>query len=69
MRNRVLCNVPEKERQSFKELLTLAQPVLKAIQKCCDKDISKLEIIDDDDLEIIQNEYSSNYSKDDDLER
>ena len=27
------------------------------------------EIIDDDDLEIIQNEYSSNYSKDDDLER
>ena len=26
------------------------------------------EIIDDDDLEIIQNEYSSNYSKDDDLE-
>ena len=26
-------------------------------------------IIDDDDLEIIQNEYSSNYSKDDDLER
>ncbi len=27
------------------------------------------EIIDDDDLEIIQNEFSSNYSKDDDLER
>ena len=25
--------------------------------------------IDDDDLEIIQNEFSSNYSKDDDLER
>ena len=49
MRNRVLCNVPEKERKSFKELLTLAQPVLKVIQKCCDKDISKLEIIDDDD--------------------
>ncbi len=24
---------------------------------------------DDDDLEIIQNEFSSNYSKDDDLER
>ena len=27
------------------------------------------EIIDDDDLEVIQNEFSSNYSKDDDLER
>ena len=27
------------------------------------------EIIDDDDLEIIQNEFSSNYAKDDDLER
>lgn len=28
------------------------------------------EIIDDnDDLEIIQNEFSNNYSKDDDLER
>ena len=27
------------------------------------------EIIDDDDLEVIQNEYSSSYSKDDDLER
>ena len=27
------------------------------------------EIIDDEDLEVIQNEYSSNYSKDDDLER
>ena len=27
------------------------------------------EIIDDDDLEIIQNEFSSNYSKNDDLER
>ena len=27
------------------------------------------EEIIDDDLEIIQNEYSSNYSKDDDLER
>lgn len=25
--------------------------------------------IDDDDLEIIQNKFSSNYSKDDDLER
>lgn len=24
---------------------------------------------DDDDLEIIQNEFSSNYGKDDDLER
>ena len=24
---------------------------------------------DDDDLEIIQNKFSSNYSKDDDLER
>lgn len=24
---------------------------------------------DDDDLEIIQNEFSSNYSKDDDLKR
>lgn len=27
------------------------------------------EIIDDDDLEVIQNEFSSNYSKDDDFER
>ena len=27
------------------------------------------EIIDDDDLKIIQNEFSSNYAKDDDLER
>ena len=27
------------------------------------------KIIDDDDLEVIQNEYSSSYSKDDDLER
>ena len=27
------------------------------------------EIIDDGDLEVIQNEFSSNYSKDDDLER
>ena len=27
------------------------------------------EIIDDDDLKIIQNEFSSNYSKDDELER
>lgn len=27
------------------------------------------EIIDDDNLEVIQNEFSSNYSKDDDLER
>lgn len=27
------------------------------------------EIIDDDDLEVIQNEFNSNYSKDDDLER
>ena len=27
------------------------------------------EIIDNDDLEVIQNEFSSNYSKDDDLER
>ena len=27
------------------------------------------EIIDDNDLEVIQNEFSSNYSKDDDLER
>ena len=27
------------------------------------------EIIDDDDLKIIQNEFSSNYNKDDDLER
>lgn len=29
----------------------------------------ELEFDDDDDLEIIQNEFSSNYSKDDDLER
>ncbi len=27
------------------------------------------KIIDDNDLEVIQNEFSSDYSKDDDLER
>lgn len=32
-------------------------------------ELYKEEIIDDDDLEVIQNEFSSNYSKDDDLER
>lgn len=31
--------------------------------------IVKEELEFDDDLEIIQNEFSSNYSKDDDLER
>lgn len=31
--------------------------------------IIKKELEFDDDLEIIQNEFSSNYSKDDDLER
>ena len=31
--------------------------------------IVKKELEFDDDLEIIQNEFSSNYSKDDDLER
>ena len=31
--------------------------------------IVKKELDFDDDLEIIQNKYSSNYSKDDDLER
>ena len=34
-----------------------------------DDELHKEEIIDDDDLEIIQNEFSSNYSKYDDLER
>jgi len=49
MRNKVLCNVPEKDRQSLKEVIELSQPLLKAIMKCCEKDISKLDIINDDD--------------------
>ena len=33
------------------------------------EELHEEEIIDNDDLEVIQNEFSSNYSKDDDLER
>ena len=34
-----------------------------------DDELHEEEIIDDDDLEVIQNEFSSYNSKDDDLER
>ena len=34
-----------------------------------DDELHEEEIIVDNDLEVMQNEFSSNYSKDDDLER
>lgn len=49
MRNKVLCNVAPAERDSLKELIKIAQPLLQAIQKCCDKELAKLDVIDDND--------------------
>ena len=49
----------KKEKQGNDLVLTIDINLQKSIE----------EIIDNDDLEVIQNEFSSNYSKDDDLER
>lgn len=49
MRNKVLCKVPEKDRAALKELIGVAQPLLKLIQQCCDEEIKKLDVIDDSD--------------------
>lgn len=49
MRNKVLCKVTEKERAALKELIRVAQPLLKLIQQCCEDEIKKLEVIDDSD--------------------
>lgn len=49
MRNKVLCKIPEKDRAAFKELIKVAQPLLKIIQQLCEEDINKLDVIKDDD--------------------
>ena len=49
MRNKVLCKVKEKDRAAMEELIKVAQPLLKLIQKCCEDDINKLSAIEDDD--------------------
>ena len=49
MRNKVLCKVKEKDRAAMEELIEVAQPLLKLIQKCCEDDIKKLNVIEDDD--------------------
>lgn len=49
MRNKVLCKIKEKDRAAMEELIKVAQPLLRLIQKCCEDDIKKLEVIDEDD--------------------
>lgn len=49
MRNKVLCKIPEKEREAMKELIKAAQPLIKAIKQCCDDDIKKFDSICDED--------------------
>lgn len=49
MRNKVLCKVKEKDRAALKETIEVAQPLLKLIQKCCEDELKKLDIINDSD--------------------
>lgn len=49
MRNKVLCKIPEKDRAAMKEIIQVAQPLLKLIQQCCDEDIKKFDAICDED--------------------
>lgn len=49
MLNKVLCKIPEKERGAMKELITVSQPLLKLIYKCCEDDIKKIDVISDED--------------------
>lgn len=49
MRNKVLCKIPEKDRAAMKEIIQVAQPLLKLIQQCCDDDIKKMGAINEED--------------------
>lgn len=49
MRNKVLCKIPEKERAAMKELIKVAQPLIKAIMQCCEDDIKKFDAICEED--------------------
>jgi hypothetical protein len=43
--------VSAEEKESFKKMLRDSQPLLKKIQELVEEDISKLDIIDDDDFD------------------
>lgn len=49
MRNKVLCKIKEKDRSAIKELIEVSQPLLKLIQQCCEDDLKKMELVDDQD--------------------
>ena len=42
MRNKVLCKIPESERAAMKELIQVAQPLLKLIKQLCEEDLKKM---------------------------
>jgi hypothetical protein len=43
--------VSAEEKESFKKMLRDSQPLLKKIQELVEEDISKLDIVDDDDFD------------------
>jgi hypothetical protein len=51
MLNKVLCRVSAEEKESFKKMLRDSQPLLHKIVELVKEDISKLDIVDDDDFD------------------
>ena len=51
MLNKVLCRVNAEEKESFKKMLRDSQPLLQKIVELVNEDISKLDIVDDDDFD------------------
>jgi hypothetical protein len=51
MLNKVLCRVNAEEKESFKRMLRDSQPLLQKIVELVNEDISKLDIVDDDDFD------------------
>lgn len=51
MLNKVLCRVNAEEKESFKRMLRDSQPLLQKIVELVNEDISRLDIVDDDDFD------------------
>lgn len=50
MPNKLMCKVKPAEREKYKELMAVAEPLLLKIQELIDADIEELEDTDNDDF-------------------
>lgn len=50
MLSKLMCRVPAKERNKYKELMTVAEPLLLKIQELIDEDLKELDDTDNDDF-------------------